>query len=188
VHYHGNASNPSDLKKACIENARDIIVLTRDEDDELSDGRSFDILHRLKEFNIKARVLAECVEDENRERLQQAGADILIRPMRAYPEMIVRALVTPGSEKIIENMFNCVGDEYRRYDVEINHLSWAEVVTRLISKNMGIAVAYIDRSTQQLVYNPAADSVPDLQALITISKDSSQHTHHDIRGLLNEEN
>ena len=62
------------------------------------------------------------------------------------------------------------------------------MVTRLIKRNMGIAVAYIDRNSQQLVYNPAADTVPDLQALITISKEDSPHTHQDIRALLKEEN
>lgn len=188
VHYHGNAGHPADLKKACVETARDIIVLSKDEDDELSDSRTFDILHRLNEFDIQARVLAECVDDANRARLQNAGANILIRPMRAYPEMIVRAFVTPGSEKIIENMFSCDNDEYRWFDVQIDHLKWSDVVTRLIKRNMGIAVAYIDRNSQQLVYNPAADTVPDLQALITISKEDSPHTHQDIRALLKEEN
>ena len=35
--------------------------------------------------------------------------------------MIVRAFDAPGSERIIENMFNSEGDEYRRYDVEISN-------------------------------------------------------------------
>ena len=187
VHYHGNASNPQDLQKACVEQAQDIIVLSKDEDDEVSDGRSFDILHRLQELNIQARVLAECVDDANRQRLQQAGADILIRPMRAYPEMIVRAFVTPGSEKIIENMFISEGDVYRWFDVELKHLTWAEIVTRLITQNMGIAVAYIERHSGELVYNPQADQMADVQALITISKNDSPHTPQDIRSQLFED-
>ncbi len=187
VHYHGYAGHPQDLRKVAIDSARIIIVLARDEGDDTSDGRTFDILHRLKAFQCKARILAECVDDDNRARLQQAGADVVIRPMRAYPEMIVRAFVTPGSEAIIENMFNCAGDEYRRYDVEFSHLKWCEVVTRLITRNMGIAVAYIDRNTQQVVYNPSADSVPDCQALITICKDYSAHSHADIQAMLRED-
>ena len=187
VHYHGDASFPRDLARACVEQARDIIILSSDEDDEVSDGRSFDILHRLHEFNIKARVLAECVDDANRARLQQAGADILIRPMRAYPEMIVRAFITPGSEKIIENMFINEGDVYRWFDVKIDHLSWAEIVTRLIAHNMGIAVGYIERDSGQLVYNPPADQLADCQALITITKNDSPHTQQDIRSQLFED-
>lgn len=184
IHYHGNASNPADLEAVCVSQASEIIVLAKDEDEESSDGRTFDILHRLKDLQVNARVLAECVEDSNRHRLQYAGANILIRPIRAYPEMIVRAFVTPGSERIIENMFNSDGDEYRRFDVSINTLSWSELVTRLISHNVGIAVAYIDRQTDEMVYNPAADIVPDLKALITISKDDNEFTNTDIKSLV----
>lgn len=184
VHFHGNPGNPQDLAEVCVHQARDIIVLTKDEDDEISDGRTFDILHRLKEFDISANVLAECVEDSNRQRLQEAGATILIRPIRAYPEMIVRAFVTPGSERIIENMFNSENDEYRRYDVEINDLSWSDVVTRLITHNAGIAVAYIDRNSHQMVYNPPADSMPDARALITICKDDNPLSNDDVKALV----
>ena len=187
VHYHGNASNSDDLEKACVNKASEIIILAKDEDDECSDGRTFDILHRLNDLNINATVLVECVEDDNRNRLQNAGAERVIRPMRAYPEMIVRAFVTPGSELIIENMFNSDNDEYRRYDVIINHLVWSEVVTRLITHNMGIAVAYIDIKTQQLVYNPPADTMPNIQALITISKDNNQYSNDDIKALVSKE-
>ncbi len=187
VQYHGNANNPNDLVNVNVNEARDIIILARDEDDESSDGRTFDILHRLNDLNVTATILAECIEDNNRQRLQDAGANRVIRPMRAYPEMIVRAFVTPGSELIIENMFNSDNDEYRRYDVNFNHLAWSEVVTRLITQDMGIAVAYIDRNTQQLVYNPPADTVPDVQALITISKDNNQHNHDDIKALVTQE-
>lgn len=184
VHYHGNASNPHDLEAVCVDKASDIIVLAKDEDEESSDGRTFDILHRLKDLNVDARVLAECVEDNNRQRLQDAGANILIRPIRAYPEMIVRAFVTPGSERIIENMFNSDGDEYRRFDVTISDLSWSDIVTRLISNNVGITVAYIDRNTEEMVYNPAADIKPDLKALITISKDINEFSNDDVKALV----
>lgn len=184
VHYHGNASNPQDLAAVCVDKASDIIVLAKDEDDESSDGRTFDILHRLKDFTVNATVLAECVEDSNRKRLQDAGANILIRPIRAYPEMIVRAFVTPGSECIIENMFNSDGDEYRRYDVDISDLPWSEVVTRLITHNVGIAVAYIDRNTNEMIYNPVADTIPEVRALITISKENNRHSNDDVKALV----
>lgn len=184
VHYNGDPSNPQDLVTVCVSEARDIIVLAKDENDESSDGRTFDILHRLKDLQVNASILAECVEDSNRKRLEDAGANIVIRPIRAYPEMIVRAFDAPGSEQIIENMFNSDEDEYRRYDVEINNMPWHEVVTRLIRHDMGIAVAYIDRHSNEMVYNPAAHSKPDIQALITISKDNNMHSNEDVKKLV----
>ncbi len=187
MYYHGNPGNPQDLESVYVDKARDIIVLTKDENDESSDGRTFDILHRLKDMNVNASVLAECVEDINRARLEEAGANIVLRPIRAYPEMIVRAFDAPGSERIIENMFNSEGDGYRRYDVEINNTSWCDVVTRLISHNVGIAVAYIDRHTNEMIYNPPANATPDIQALITISKDNNVHSNDDVKTLVSQE-
>ena len=184
VHYSGNSSNPQDLMSVCVAQAREVIVLAKDENDESSDGRTFDILHRLKDLNVNANILAECVEDNNRKRLEDAGADIVIRPIRAYPEMIVRAFDTPGSECIIENMFNGEGDEYRRYDVEISDMDWCDIVARLVTHDVGIAVAYVDRHSQELVYNPPARTKPDIQALITISKDASMHSTADVKALI----
>ncbi|NOR51731.1 MAG: hypothetical protein GQ470_03845 [Gammaproteobacteria bacterium] len=184
VHYSGSPATPQNLVAVCVETAREIIILTKDEDDESSDGRTFDILHRLNDLNVRATVLAECVEDDNRKRLEDAGANIVIRPIRAYPEMIVRAFDTPGSEQIIENMFNSDGDKYRRYDVNISDTAWRDVVTRLINANAGIAVAYIDRLSDKMVYNPSADEVPEIKALITISKDNGVHSSADVQALI----
>lgn len=184
VHYNGDPSNPQDLAIVCVDKARGIIVLSKDENDESSDGRIFDILHRLKDLNVKASILAECVEDSNRQRLEAAGANIVIRPIRAYPAMIVRAFDAPGSERIIENMFNSEDDEYRRYDVEINNMAWCDVVTRLITHNVGIAVAYIDRDSNEMVYNPPAKTKPHIQALITISKENNKHSNDEVKALV----
>lgn len=184
VHYNGSPNNPEDLKAVCVAQARDVIVLAKDENDESSDGRTFDILHRLKDLKVEASILAECVEDNNRKRLENAGANIVIRPIRAYPEMIVRAFDAPGSERIIENMFNSENDEYRRYDVEISNMAWCDVVTRLITHDAGIAVAYIDRHSNEMVYNPPAHTKPDIRALITISKDNNMHSNDDVKKLV----
>ncbi len=183
VHYTGDSSNPDCLLDVDVDKAQDIIVLSKNEHDEGSDSRTFDILHRLKELKTEANILAECVIDKNRQRLQCAGANVVIRPIRAYPEMIVRAFVTPGSEAIIENMFNSDGDEYRRYDVDIKNIPWCEVVSRLITHDAGIAVAYIDSHTQKMVYNPPANSSPDICALITICKEDNRFSNNDVKAL-----
>ncbi|NOY67862.1 MAG: two pore domain potassium channel family protein [Gammaproteobacteria bacterium] len=184
IHYTGDPGNIQDLVSVCVTDARDIIVLAKDENEESSDGRTFDILHRLNDLNVNACILAECVEDRNRVRLEKAGANIVIRPIRAYPEMIVRAFDAPGSERIIENMFNSDDDEYRRYDVTISNMPWSEVVTRLISNDAGIAVAYIDQNSSEMVYNPPAHTKPDIQALITISKDDNILDNDDVKKLV----
>ena len=184
VHYHGSADNYDNLNAVCVQQASDIIVLSEHEHDELSDGRTFDIVHRLYELDIHATLLAECVLDSNRERLLKAGAKIVIRPIRAYPEMIVRAFDAPGSELIIENMFSSEMDTYKRYDMAISGMRWADIVTRLIEHNAGIAVAYIDKDNGQLIYNPDAHSTIEATALIIISKEANMHMDKTLARLL----
>lgn len=184
AHFNGDAANIDNLKSVNVQQADDIIVLSKAEHDDSADGRTFDILHRLKEMHVEANILAECVVDSNRQRLKDAGAFIIIRPIRAYPEMIVRAFVTPGSEHIIENMFNSQNDEYKRYDVAISNVAWGEIVSRLVCQNAGIAVAYIEQGSNQMVYNPDANSIPKIQALIAICKDDNQFKNSDIASLM----
>ncbi|NOY72837.1 MAG: hypothetical protein GXP14_10750 [Gammaproteobacteria bacterium] len=154
IHYHGRADEIDSLKAAYVQEAAIIIVLTKRETDKASDGRTFDIIHRLKELAVRGKILAECVDDSNRERLHTAGADVIIRPIRAYPEMTVRAFVAPGSEMIIENMFTHAGDEYLRFDLDVEKPQWADVTCALAVKDIGTAIGYIDSKDGQLHCNP----------------------------------
>ncbi len=156
THFVGSSHAIADLQAVNITKASIIIVLAHDEFEQQSDGRTFDILHRLGELQVQGTILAECVDDHNRRRLLNAGAHQVIRPIRAYPEMVVRALVAPGSETIIENFFTSKDDEYRQYSVNIDNLPWKEVVYRLLEKDFGTAIAYRDTDSGELVCHPAS--------------------------------
>jgi len=71
VHYQGKGNVPKDLEAVNVKGADVIIVLAKRHNDPLSDGNTFDILHRLREYNQTASILVECVNDVNRNRLQQ---------------------------------------------------------------------------------------------------------------------
>lgn len=173
VHHHGRGDDVDAMCTAKITEADIIIVLAKNEGDKASDGRTFDILHRLQDLGVKGKILAEGVDDKNRERLLRAGADVIIRPIRAYPEMVVRAFTAPGCETIIENMFVSEGDEYRRYDIEIKNRTWAEVVCAVAKSDMGTAVAYITHDTNKLHCNPRAQTEVYASALFLIVRDDN---------------
>ncbi len=183
VQYQG-APDDDSLQAIDVDEAEVIVVLAKDESDNLSDGSTFDILHRLAELGAKGTVLAECVDDRNRERLLKAGADIVIRPTRAYPGMMVRSLVAPGSEQIFENLVVGSSDEYKRYDVEIVDKTWRDVVCALITNNAGTAVAFVDRQNGSLHCNPAADEPVDATALIVMVKRTNVPSLNGIRTAL----
>ncbi len=171
VHYHGEGNEPEDLTAVNAREADIIVVLASDEQDRISDSRSFDILHRLKDLQVTGKVLTECVDDRNRQRLIEAGADIVLRPVRSYPEMIVRGFVAPGSEQIIENMFTSSSDEYLRYDVPISGLEWKEIVCRLIRQDFGTAIAFVSSEDGLLYDNPPAGQPIEASAIILMVRE-----------------
>ena len=51
----------------------------------------------------------------------------MLRPVRTYPEILIRTILAPGSEAIIETLFNSVGEECIRFDLAIE-MSWLDVI------------------------------------------------------------
>ncbi|MBL4781990.1 MAG: hypothetical protein JKX92_07080 [Porticoccaceae bacterium] len=144
AHYNGGAENTKSLSAVNASNAAYIVILARDGSDPLSDSLSFDILSRIQETGSSATILVECIVDENRQRLQRAGAAVVIRPIRAYPELLVRALATPGTEVVLENLFTHDESNLQRIDLSFSNITWKDIVTVFMNNDFGIPLAYID--------------------------------------------
>jgi voltage-gated potassium channel len=82
------------------------VVVLGDSRNPHSDALVFDLVSRIPHGH---HVVAEVVDDGSRDRFKRAGADVMVRPMRGYPEMLARAVTTPGCERIIEEMFSGAG-------------------------------------------------------------------------------
>ena len=173
VHYHGSGSNSPALESAGAAKARAVVVLSESDHNPRFDAVTFDTLHRLREIGVKAPILAECLRDSNRRRFKDAGADIVIRPMRAYPGMVVRGFVAPGVEQVFEELFSSDGGEYRRFDVQITGSRWADVVAALIEKNLGVAVAFEDAGDGEIHVTPNADDNIKATALFVLASDAN---------------
>jgi len=171
AHYSGRADLVENMRAINITDARIIIVLAKEQGDRASDGRSFDIIHRLRELKVAGKILAECVDDANRQRLLGAGAEIVIRPIRAYPEMIVRAFVAPGSEQIIENLFSSAGDEYLRFEIDIENRSWSDIVCALAVNDLGTAIGYVSKTDNSVQCNPPARQEVSASALFIVARE-----------------
>ena len=159
VHFHGAGNDPEALKAVHAGSARHIIVLAADESDPFSDSLTFDIAHRLVESNLGARTTVECVSDHNRDRFKTLGVRTTIRPVRTYPEIMVRAVVAPGSEKVLEDMFSYERDHPHRYDLELDDLVWADIVSALVRHGIGTALAYIDHDNEVICHPPTNEEV-----------------------------
>ncbi|GAB3487827.1 ion channel [Marinomonas epiphytica] len=170
VHHTGDAIEQGMLLAAGAQRAKYIIVLSPDAQDAHCDSLNFDILHRIKQLNSKAFVLAESINDTNRNRFRDAGANAVIRPVRAYPEMLVRSLIAPGTEQVLENLFRHQGDHTVRIDLKLENVSWANIVTTLIQHDVGTALGYEDTSGR-IITHPNASRVISTNSLIVLVND-----------------
>ena len=146
IHYNGVAESTDNLAAANAARARCIIVIADEPYDPRSDSHTYDILSRLRALDGGAAdrvVVAEVVEDSNRQRILAAGATTALRPLRAYPEMVVRALATPGVEQVLENLFTHDADHLMRFDVPFRDLRWADVVASFITGGGGLPLGYV---------------------------------------------
>tara|TARA_R100001440_G_scaffold29665_5_gene47760 strand:- start:1049 stop:2116 length:1068 start_codon:yes stop_codon:yes gene_type:complete len=172
VHYHGSGSDANAMRAVNIIDARYIIVLAPDSSDADSDSVTFDIAHRLSEMQLANRVTLECVNDENRQRFTSLGIRTVIRPVRTYPEIMVRAVISPGSEKVLEDLFNYQHDHPHRYELPLDDLSWADIVSALIRHGIGTALAYIN-ADNEVICHPDANKEVEGKALIVLVKSNN---------------
>ena len=149
---HGNV--PSVLEKAAIGKATIVIILAWKEEEQFSDGHAFDVICRIRATNTVAKIVAECVDDDNRKRLEVAGATLVMRPVRAYPEMIIGGLLNPGSTIILENLFTAEGERIVRSVRHLNGL-WSDIVSGYLDSNSGTPIAYSDANTGEIVTAPS---------------------------------
>ena len=167
VHYHGAGFDKTALKAVHAGSARHIIVLAADEADPYSDSLTFDIAHRLAELNLGNHTIVEAVSDENRERFKTLGVRTIIRPVRTYPEIMVRSVVAPGSEKVLEDLFSYEKDHPHRYDLKLDDLNWADIVSALVRHGIGTALAYIDNDNE-VICHPSSNQEVEGKGLIVL--------------------
>lgn len=173
VHFHGSGFDPEALKAAHAGSARHIVILAADESDPHSDSLTFDIAHRLSELNLSARATVECVTDANRNRFKTLGVLATIRPVRTYPEIMVRSVTAPGSEKVLEDMFNYEQDHPHRYELELDDLNWADIVSALIRHGIGTALAYISEDNEIICHPPVTDEIVGKGLIVLVKSDNT---------------
>lgn len=142
---HANTSLGTFYDDVNIAQACYVVFLSQDENDPRSDSITLDLLDQFQRTHENRLILAEAVQDSNIERFRKLGADSVIRPVRAYPELIARALGSPGTEYVLEDLFGYFGASLHRYDVDIENKEWQSVVCSLVRNGLGIALGYIDK-------------------------------------------
>jgi voltage-gated potassium channel len=182
VHISKPIMNLETLNAANIREASTIIVLSTDRFNPISDSVNFELVDRLRDMGVKGRIIAEVAQDEHRARLKKVGANNVLRPIRTYPELLMRAILAPGSEQVIETLFDSFGEECIRYEVEIE-CSWFEIIEKLSSKDLGLPIAYADIDGNVFT-NPSSKKMVKTTALFVIVNEGEAKKGKEIEKLL----
>lgn len=179
LHRTGESENTQNLQSVRVDKAAYIIILARDANDAISDSLTFDILSRISDIGTTAMIIVEAVNDDNRNRLKAAGAQVIIRPMRAYPEIVVRSMTDPGTEQVMENIFSHEGGRLSRVDFNFSKKKWADLQCSIIQSDQGTPVAYVNEGGGIVIpnTNTAACSGRAVISLVSDQQAGSQSTY-----------
>jgi len=182
VHISKTDLSQDALDSASVKSANTIVILSKDRFDITSDSINFELVDRLRDMGVKARIIAEVAQDENRARLRKVGADGVLRPIRTYPELLVRSILAPGSEKVIETLFDSFGQECVKYELEIEE-KWLDVLQKFTFKDFGIPIAYEDTSGA-IISNPSSKRVINAKAIFVIVREGNVKTDKEVAAIL----
>lgn len=173
VHRSDQVNNVKSLRAANAHLAKYIILLADDPYDVRSDSVGIDVLDHLQEMKSPGFIVAECVDDANKERFNRMGADAVLRPVRAYPEIVVRAISAPGSEQILENLFTHHGVHAKRFDVALSKHPWREVASKLLVSGIGTPLGYLNVDNQLILNPPNTESVESKAIFLLVDHDKN---------------
>jgi voltage-gated potassium channel len=182
AHVSKPLSDKETLESACVKEANTVVVLSKDRFKATSDSINFELVYRLRDMGVKGRIIAEAMHDENRSRLKKVGADNVLRPVRAYPELLIRTILAPGFEQVMETLFDSFGEECIRYEVHVECL-WLEVIQKLTASDAGLPIAYEDVDGK-IVNNPSSKKLVKTNAIFAIVNDKKSHSCKEIEALL----
>ena len=182
THYTAVAENTESLRAANATEAKHIVIIAGESNDPRADALTYDILSRIADIRTRASIVAEAVDDGNRQRLLDAGANTVVRPVRAYPEIVVRAMIEPGTERVLENLFTHEADRLARFDAEFANLRWRDVVSQFVQGGAGLPLGYVDSNGVHT--NPSPDSICTGEGIITLIKDAADVTREAVEDCL----
>ncbi len=140
---NSNVNEEGFFDKIHMDTAERVYVLA-DESDANSDSAAFDIIYRMStESTYTKGITVELVHDNNRERLRKLGADVILRPNRSMPEMLITCTIAPGSAQMIEEITSRGGDSIERFSIQCENFVWGDLLYQLSMHDIGTATAVI---------------------------------------------
>jgi voltage-gated potassium channel len=133
------------LMKLDLLSAEHVYVFGDLESEMASDSKVYDTVCRIKEHGFtKDAITLELVDDNIRNRVKEKGVRAIIRPNRSYPELIVRATISPGSEQMLEELLSSRGDSIVTITLKKSEpFKWVDALTSLSLEGIGTLIGHV---------------------------------------------
>lgn len=186
AHVNGLASSKKALALATAEEASHVVVL-RDRSDNDPEGHSFNICARLRDVNKDANITVQVEDPHSRSalRLYRAGASNLLRPAKAYPEIIALSMITKGVNDLFEDLLSIDGTEFRLIPYK-GRVKWADILSLSESKDYGSPIGVQKAFTTpggtrfyQPFLAPEASFEGDIEGVYVISRKKNGESFSD---------
>jgi voltage-gated potassium channel len=96
----------------------------------------------------------------------------------------MRAILAPGSEQIIEALFDSFGEECIRYDVQAN-MPWIDVILSLSSNDVGLPIAY-ESTDNCIITNPPPKQIVSMRAVFVIVREGNIKSDQEVSRIISQ--
>ena len=156
IHFvSGNPAREHVLKRANIQGADRVMILTQKPNIEDCDSATLGVLVTIRALNGDIYVVAECQHEENRKLLWQGGANEIVNSGSLRAEFIVQGLQDPGVNAMVANLLtNTTGHQFYVYELQSFRGRYAEVVQRVQQQGRYAVVGLLEGESHEFLPDP----------------------------------
>lgn len=149
VFLEGDATDNDTLVKAGIESASGLFAVTGD------DNQNLVICLTAKQLNSKVRVVAQCNEMKNIEKMEKAGADSVVSPGYISGMRMASEMIRPTVVNFLDNMLRGKDESLRVEEVPMSPSLVGKALSSLNLKEYPRTLLLAVKKGENWVYNPS---------------------------------
>lgn len=169
VYLNGDGDSAEEIALACVATANTVVVLGESRQPK-ADAFVFDVTRRIRDAGFKGRIVAEVADDANRARMCGSQTDSCVRPVRGYPEILARALIAPGAERVIEDLSTIGGAECEAIRIDYTG-PWSDLCMAFLNADIGMPIGLRD-SSGDIRTAPRAGEIVDADEIYVVTRDA----------------
>lgn len=174
------------FNKLSITEAKQIYIFADQSKGMASDSRVLDSVVRIRAAGYASNnISVEIIDDNFRPILESNNVKTIIRPTRSYPELIVRASIADGSERVLEELLSGRGDSFATFRIAPNDALWADVLSVLSRSDVGTPLAVIFNNGHVDPNPKGSSTLKDVAKIIIMINEFEKQDYDELNGRIN---